>query len=147
LLQILGRLYLKKHIRLASPYFQPLKGDLNEKRIIRVCRYILENSAEEVSMDHASTLIHLSKTAFCKFFKRTTGKTFSDYVNEIRIGHACHLILESDKPIAEICSRTGFESITYFNRVFLRKQGVSPKYFRKLQTADPDPQIKKRSRD
>jgi AraC-like DNA-binding protein len=76
-------------------------------------------------------LINLSESAFCKFFKRTTGRTFSDYVSDIRIGHACHLLSESDDTISAIAYRCGFESLTYFNRVFLRKKGVRPRDFRK----------------
>ena len=123
LLQILDKLCYRKARSLASAYFQPVKGGLNEKRITRVCQYIQENSAEKISIEKAAALIHLSKSAFCKFFKRTTGKTFSDYVNEIRIGHACHLLAETDKTIANICYGSGFESLTYFNRVFLKRKG------------------------
>jgi AraC-like DNA-binding protein len=130
LLQILDKLCYEKHISLASAYFQPVKGGLNEKRITRVCQYIQENSAEKISIENAAALIHLSKSAFCKFFKRTTGKTFSDYVNEIRIGHACFLLAETDKTIANICYGSGFESLTYFNRVFFKKKGARPKEFR-----------------
>jgi AraC-like DNA-binding protein len=130
LLRILDGLSKYKYASLASAYFQPLKGELNEKRITRVCQFIQENSAEQINIDNAAELVHLSKSAFCKFFKRTTGVTFSDYVNEIRIGHACQLLAESDKTIADICYTTGFESPTYFNRIFLKKKGVKPRDFR-----------------
>ncbi len=115
---------------LASPYFQPA-GKKTEGRIGKVFQYIHQHSAETVSLTEMATLINLSESAFCKFFKRTTGKTFSDYVAEIRIGHACHLLSESDDTISEIAYRSGFESLTYFNRVFLRKKGVRPREFRK----------------
>jgi AraC-like DNA-binding protein len=134
LLQILNRLSRKKPIALASVYFQPVKGELNEKRITRVCQYIQKNSTEKISISNAADLIHLTETAFCKFFKRATGKTFSDYVNELRIGHACHLLAESDKTIADICYSVGFESLTYFNRIFLKKKGARPRDFRKMKS-------------
>ena len=130
LLNILAVLSTEPAVSLASAYFQPLKGDLNEKRIARVCEYIQNNTANNINLTVAASLVHLSKSAFCKFFKRTTGKTFSDYVNEIRIGHACRLLAGSDKTIADICYQAGFESPTYFNRVFLRKKGIKPRDFR-----------------
>jgi transcriptional regulator GlxA family with amidase domain len=61
-----------------------------------------------------------------------SGKTFSDYVNEIRISKACELLLETDKPVEMIAFETGFESQTYFNRVFLKKKAVRPLYYRQI---------------
>ena len=73
-----------------------------------------------------------SNSAFCKFFKVAMGKTFSDYVNELRVAHACQILTETDKPIAEVALRAGFESLTYFNRVFLAKKKMRPTDFRKI---------------
>jgi AraC-like DNA-binding protein len=116
---------------LASPYFQPAAGKKTEGRIGKVFQYVHRHSAETVALREVASLIHLSESAFCKFFKRTTGKTFSDYLADIRIGHACHLLSESDDTISAIAFRSGFDSLTYFNRVFLRKKGVSPREFRR----------------
>jgi AraC-like DNA-binding protein len=115
---------------LASPYFQPA-GKKTEGRIGRVFQYVHHHSAETISLKEVAALIGLSESAFCKFFRRTTGRTFSDYLTDIRIGHACHLLRESDETISEIAYRSGFDSLTYFNRMFLRKKGVRPRDFRK----------------
>jgi AraC-like DNA-binding protein len=115
---------------LASPYFQPALGKKTEGRIGKVFQYLHRHSGERVALADVAALINLSESAFCKFFKRTTGKTFSDYVSDIRIGHACRLLAESDDSISEIAFRSGFESLTYFNRVFLRKKGMRPREFR-----------------
>jgi AraC-like DNA-binding protein len=120
---------------LASPYFQPAVGKKTEGRIGKVFQYIHRHSAETVSLKEMASLINLSESAFCKFFKRTTGKTFSDYLADIRIGHACHLLTESDDTISAIAYRSGFDSLTYFNRVFLRKKGLRPREFRKLKNS------------
>lgn len=116
---------------LASPYFQPAVGKKTEGRIGKVFQYVHRHSADTISLREVAALINLSESAFCKFFKRTTGKTFSDYLADIRIGHACHLLTESDETISEIAWRSGFDSLTYFNRVFLKKKGVRPRDFRK----------------
>lgn len=118
LINILSALTQVKYTLLASPFFQQLKGEANERRINTVCQYVHKHTDEEISIAKAASLIHLSGSAFCKFFKRATGKTFSDYVNTVRIGNACHLLTKTDKTIAEIAFACSFESLTYFNRVF-----------------------------
>jgi AraC-like DNA-binding protein len=116
---------------LASPWFQPAAGKKAEGRIGKVFQFVHRHSAGTISLAEVAALINLSESAFCKFFKRTTGRTFSDYVADIRIGHACHLLTETDDTISAIAYQSGFDSLTYFNRVFLRKKGVRPREFRK----------------
>jgi AraC-like DNA-binding protein len=130
LLAVLENLSERRSLALASESYKPSYDPENEKRINQICHYI-ERETTTASIRKASALIHLSESAFCKFFKRQTGKTFSDYVNTIRIGDACRMLTETDRTIADIAHATGFESITYFNRVFLRKKGVRPGDFRK----------------
>ena len=132
LLEIFDMLTVLEYQVLASPFFQPIKNEENELRINTIFEYMLRNSSKNMSLKDVADLIHLSESAFCKFFKRMTGKTYSDYLNEIRIGKACLLLTESDKTIAEIGFQTGFESITYFNRVFLKKKARTPSEFRKV---------------
>ncbi|MCZ8214762.1 MAG: AraC family transcriptional regulator, partial [Cyclobacteriaceae bacterium] len=131
LLSILNELSHQKSKPLSSTYFQPLLGTQYEKRINKVCQFIQKNADETLSLKKVASLVSLSESAFCKFFKRLTGKTYSDYVNEVRIGRACERILDTDKTIAETAYASGFESLTYFNRVFLRKKGLTPKQYRK----------------
>lgn len=130
LLTILQNLTTQKCIRLSSEYFNPVKGEETENRINKVCQYVQKNASKNITLGQVAGLIHLSRSAFSKFFKRATGKTFSDYVNDIRIGNACRVLTESDKAISDIAHETGFESLTYFNRVFLKKKGSTPRKFR-----------------
>lgn len=132
LLQILNMLSEKKAHTLASTYYQPVKHKAYEGRINSVCGYLQAHSAEKITVSKMAATIHLSNSAFCKFFKVAVGKTFSDYVNELRIGQACQMLSETDKPVAEVASQTGFESLTYFNRVFLAKKKMRPTDFRKI---------------
>jgi len=85
-----------------------------------------------LTIHKAAAQIHLSPGAFCKFFKRITGKTFSDYVNEVRIANVCNQLMATDKQVAEIAYSNGFETLTYFNRVFLRKKKMRPGSYRKM---------------
>jgi AraC-like DNA-binding protein/quercetin dioxygenase-like cupin family protein len=130
LVHILQKLSEQKPRKLASEYFHAVRGKQNEKRINIICQYLQKHAVDKVELKKAATLVHLSRSAFCKFFKRATGKTFTDYINDIRIGNVCELLIESDKQISEIAYQTGFDSLTYFNRVFIKKKKVTPRKFR-----------------
>ena len=131
LLHILNELSNLKSVSLASSFYQPLKGTENEKRINKVCQYIQKHAADPLTIHQVAALIHLSPSAFCKFFKRITGKTFSDYVNDIRIANVCSQLMATDKQVSEIAFENGFETLTYFNRIFLKKKNISPSGYRK----------------
>lgn len=134
LLHILHELGKLKPQALASPMYQPLKGQENENRLNKVCQYVQKHYADKLTIHKAAALIHLSPGAFCKFFKRITGQTFSDYVNDIRLGSVCQQLLATDKPVAEIAYHNGFDTLTYFNRVFLKKKGLRPSQYRVRQS-------------
>jgi AraC-like DNA-binding protein len=130
LLNILNDLSFSNFEPLASAFYSPKNSKENETRINSVFNYIKQNAASTILLEQAAASVHLTTGAFCKFFRRMTGKTFSDYVNEIRIGNACNLIAHTDKTISQIAIESGFENQTYFNRVFLKKKNCTPKQFR-----------------
>lgn len=132
LIQVLQSLSQCKANYLSSANFKPLKGDKSGHRINTVFQYVQKEYKQTVSLSKAASLSNLSESAFCKFFKRMSGKTFSDYVNEIRIAHSCNRLLETDVNIFLIAHESGFESPTYFNRVFFRKKGMTPSKFREI---------------
>ena len=130
-LQILHLLSTLESRTLSSSFYQPLKGAENEKRINTVCQYIQKHSTEPLTIQKAASIIHLTPSAFCKFFKRITGKTFSDYVNDIRIANVCRDLIATDKQVSTIAFENGFDTLTYFNRIFLKKKGMKPSNYRK----------------
>lgn len=130
LLEVLERLCQNTSSALSSSVYSGSRSSENASRINKVCRYVYENASEEISLEKAASLVSLSKSAFCKFFARNMKTSFSDYVNEIRIANACLLLSDTDKTVREIASDSGFESLTYFNRVFLKKKGTTPVKFR-----------------
>jgi AraC-like DNA-binding protein/mannose-6-phosphate isomerase-like protein (cupin superfamily) len=101
-----------------------------ELRINTVCQYISEHYKEPISLSRVADLVFMTESNFCKFFKKATGKTFSDYVNEMRIQAACQLLRESEIKISTLAQECGFETLSYFNRVFLAKKKCSPKQYR-----------------
>jgi AraC-like DNA-binding protein len=130
LIWILEQLTKQKGRKLASAEYEISQAIGREQRINKVCNYLEQNFSKPIGIDEAARIINISKSAFCKFFKRTTGKTFSDYLNEIRIGYACYQLLETDKPVATIARSAGFDSVSYFNRVFTKKKNSTPREFR-----------------
>ena len=131
ILQLLQKLSTAKSAPLASVHFKPMKGSANQHRINKVFQYVQKEFNQEITLQKAASLIHISQSGFCKFFKTASGKTFSDYVNDIRIAKVCELLIETDKPVSAIAFESGFESLSYFNRVFFKKKGVKPSEIRK----------------
>lgn len=99
------------------------------ERVQVVYDYILKNYQEEVSLDKAANLLAMTKSSFCKFLKKHAKKTFSEIVNEIRIGHACDLMMQSDKLISTIAFESGYNDVSYFSRTFKKIMQTSPKLF------------------
>ena len=78
----------------------------------------------------AAEIINMSVTAFSRFFKKSTGKTFISYVNAIRIGWACKLLIESDMNVAQISYEVGFNNLSNFNRRFYERHHFNPREYR-----------------
>ncbi len=131
LLEILQKLSSNTQTKLASEFYIANKSKGSEQRINKICGHLQANFSQQLSLDEAAAMVHLSRSAFCKFFKRMMKTNFSDYLNEIRIANACLLLAETDKTIREIAMDSGFESLTYFNRIFFRKKEKTPSAFRK----------------
>jgi AraC-like DNA-binding protein len=122
----------KKQIKLIAPNtFHNVVSKKSEVRINKVCLFIQNNFQNKIYLKEIADLIYLTESNFCKFFKKATGKTYSDYVNEIRINEASRLLIQSDRTISQISFECGFETLSYFNRVFLNKKGITPSVYRK----------------
>lgn len=101
-------------------------------RMDKVFKYIVNNYKTEIQLDDIASLAHMNKQAFCRYFKSRTQKTYTEFVNNIRIGHACKLMAESDHRIAELAYDCGFNSLSNFNRVFKEMKGVTPRDYKKM---------------
>lgn len=96
-----------------------------------VYRYVLENFKEEVSFQKAAALVFMNEAAFCRYFKRQAGKTFSQFVNQVRVIHATSLLHDNNQSVAKICYECGFNNLSNFNRQFKIITGQSPLVYRK----------------
>jgi len=116
---------------LASPVIQNTINDRDSERLNKVYKYVLDNCQQEINLERASSIANLSKAAFCRYFKKRANKTFVRFLNEIRIGQACRLLVNENQSIAEICYRCGYNNISYFIRQFSAITGFTPLGYRK----------------
>lgn len=105
------------------------KRDSN--RLNKVYKYVIDNFQQEIKIEKAASLASYSPSAFCRYFKTRTHKTFSQFMNEIRIGHACRLLLDGNDCVSEICYLSGFSNVSYFIKRFRRITGFTPLEYRK----------------
>lgn len=101
------------------------------RRIERAYNYMLENYASEIHLSDVANMVGMTEVSFSRFFKKRTSRSFIDSLNDIRLGYATRMLVETTNGIAEICYTCGFNNISNFNRVFKKKKGCTPKEFRK----------------
>lgn len=103
------------------------------RRIKMVNEYLYKNLQNPIRINEVADLISMSPSAFSHFFKKRTQRSFTDYLTDLRIGHAARLLIESEKNISEICFESGFNNISNFNRSFKGQKGCTPSEFRGQQ--------------
>ncbi len=106
----------------------PLTSD--SRRVSKVEELINKNYHRTLTLDELASAAGMTPTAFSRFFKQRTGRTLSDYIIDIRLGHAARQLVDTTMTIAEICYDCGFNNISNFNRAFKSHKGCSPKVFR-----------------
>jgi len=102
----------------------------NSRRIEKVLEYLNKNFDKEVGLSEAARIANMTEVSFSRFFKNKTGHTFIGTLNEIRIGQATRMLIETTHGIAEIAYNCGFNNISNFNRIFKKRKGYTPKEFR-----------------
>lgn len=122
----------ESHEQLSSAGFTDQIIENQSDRINKVLEYTLENFTRPIDLKTVSDLAFMSRTAFCRFFKKSTGKTYFDFVKEIRVGHACKLLQETDESINYVAYNCGYENISNFNRQFKESLHISPLKYRQI---------------
>lgn len=130
---ILNVLATSKELELLSSVgFDGPQKDSDTKKINDVFTYIMNNLSEEIKLQEAANIASMSVNAFCRYFKQHTRKTFSRFLNEIRVGHACRLLIEDKWNIREVAFECGYDNISYFNRHFKDIIGYTPSEYVRL---------------
>lgn len=115
---------------LSSAQMQSFDDDASMAKINTVFNYITENYRSPISSDILSARLGMSPTKFSRFFRKATGNSFTDFVNQLRVNKACRLLMDTDQYVTTICYEVGFNNVANFNRRFLEMKGITPKEFR-----------------
>lgn len=119
---------------LASQNYLPNLNSSSEQRLLDVCQFIHEEFINPIKLEEVARIANMNAAAFCRFFKKSTGQSFVNYVTDLRIGKACNLLLGNPKmSISQVAYESGFRSQTVFNKSFLKRKKVTPREFRTLR--------------
>ena len=106
-------------------------NNVDTDRINKIYTYTLSNYKKEISLTEISSLSNLSVTSFCRYFKLMTKKTYYDFLTEIRISHACRMLIENEMTVETICMECGFNNASNFYRHFKKFIGYTPVEYKK----------------
>ncbi len=132
LLHILNRLSQTDDIELlaSSGYTNTLReGDT--ERMNRVYAHVMKHFKRKIPISELASLTNMTPTSFSRYFKTHTNKTFSEFVSEIRIGHACKLLIDQKKNASQACYESGFRTLSNFNRQFKTSTNSTPLAYKK----------------
>lgn len=115
---------------LSSRSFNTHEQNYDSRRIERAYNFMLENYNSDVRLSDVADLVGMTEVAFSRFIKQRTGRNFIDSLNDIRLGHATRMLVDTTHSIAEICLICGFNNLSNFNRIFKKKKGCTPREFR-----------------
>ena len=108
------------------------RKDTDHRKINDVFEYVMQHFNEDIRLQQIADVAHMSETAFCRYFKQRTRMTFSRFLNEVRVGHACRLLMEGGLQVTEICYRCGFNNVSNFNRQFKLITGYTPSTYKRM---------------
>lgn len=130
-LEILNELALTEDYTLlnADGYAFEINPQDNQK-IELVFSYVRENFQRSIPLEEIADKVSMTIPAFCRYYKKVTGKTFTQFVNEFRVVHATKLLAESHSSITDVCYESGFNNFSHFNKLFKKFTGKSPLKYR-----------------
>ncbi len=132
-LKVLSGLSLLDNLEFVSPQSVVIHDPLDGKKIDQVIKFIRQNHRKQIGLEDVAQQINMTPSAFCRFFKKKTNRTFTNYLIDIRVATACKLLTEGDFTVSETCYESGYNSTSNFHRHFRRVTGFSPnEYKRKL---------------
>ena len=116
--------------------FSKSNSIIENERINKIFNYIKKNYKDKVCLEEASNLICMTKPSFCRYFKKHTGKRFTEFLNEYRINNALKLLAQTEMDIKNICYECGFNNFSHFNRLFKNTLNLTPSEYRRKIDSD-----------
>lgn len=122
----------REYRRLSSGGPQPAPRIAHSYRIEAICDYLERHHRQDVDFADLSTRFSIDQASLCRLFKRATGRTMTEYVNELRVAEAAQLLIDTEESLIDICFQVGFGNYAHFSRQFKRVKGCNPQKLRKL---------------
>lgn len=119
---------------LASMGYTNTLNDVDTRRMNDVHAYVLHNFRDKITLSGAAALANMTDTSFSRYFRVHANKTFSDFVSEIRIGHACKLLTINRVSVSQVADECGYYTLSNFNRQFKARTGYTPVEYRQKYT-------------
>jgi len=116
---------------LSSEGFMTSLNPKNEKRMNEVYNFITNNFRDKISLAEIAEKANMNPSAFSRYFSQCTGKSVTTFLQEIRLGFACKLLIRDEMSISEIIYESGFQNQAYFNKLFIERKGMTPNGFRR----------------
>ncbi|WP_160145067.1 AraC family transcriptional regulator [Actinacidiphila yanglinensis] len=116
--------------QITGPGYTPAPGSVVRDRVDAVCRHLQQTHTEPVDQAEVAALVPMSPTSFSRFFRGAMGRTFTDYVNQLRVETACSLLAGTGLPVTEVAARSGYRNLSHFNRRFRQLKGLRPTEYR-----------------
>jgi AraC-like DNA-binding protein len=113
-----------------TSYDDPFKQSETD-RINIVYNYVIKNFRKKILLEEIAELVHMTPTSFSRYFTMKNNKTFSTFISEIRIKHACKLLTETEYPVSDVCYDCGFNTLSNFNKQFKEVMFKKPSAYRK----------------
>lgn len=130
IISILHDMANSRNQKLLSTYTVDLDTFEDDDKMKLVYEFIQKNFSEKITLDEVSQVASMSPVSFNRFIKKRTGKTFINYLNNIRVGYAARWLIEKDLSISEIAFKSGFNNIANFNRIFKSIKNATPSQYR-----------------
>jgi len=121
----------KEYEYLASIGYHHSFNEKDAHRMNDIYQYLIKNFTEPISLSQIASVANLTPPAFCNFFKKRTQKSFSEFLNELRVGHACKLLQNHELTIADVCYQSGYQNMTNFNNFFKKITRKTPTQYRR----------------
>jgi AraC-like DNA-binding protein len=116
---------------LSNSPLQSIDDHAQLEHINAIVNRITDNLAQAISAADIAGELGMSESSFSRFFRRATGNTFTDFVNQVRVNQACRLLMSTDSYVSQICYDVGFNNVANFNRRFQDIKGMTPSEFRR----------------
>jgi AraC-like DNA-binding protein len=124
-------MYSDRQLLASCLYRETVPSFFGNKRIEKIITFINNNYTRNVGLAEIASMAAMNLSAFCRYFKENTGKTYVQYITDMRVGYACKLLALNTMSVSQICNECGFESLSHFNHIFKQATQFTPTQYRR----------------